>query len=60
MLAFSTGAGIRFRVIYLDFAWRWQLVDESYVPYETVLAPSQLVNINGSASMAMLTFGVRF
>lgn len=60
MLAFSTGAGVRFRAIYLDFAWRWQLVDESYVPYETVLAPSQLVNINGSASMAMLTFGVRF
>jgi hypothetical protein len=58
--SYSFGAGLRERSFYLDFAYRINQINETYIPYETAEAAVQLVDNDVQNDQFLLTLGFRF
>lgn len=58
--AFSLGAGVRSRVVFVDIAYKNSVSKETYVPYRTYEAPVQKVDNNNVVGNIVLTLGFRF
>ena len=58
--AFSLGAGVRSRVVFVDIAYKNSVSKETYVPYRTYEAPVQNVDNNNVVGNIVLTLGFRF
>ena len=56
----SFGLGIREESIFVDFAYRYHSIKETYVPYRTSEAPMQFVDNDFNKSYIAATLGFRF
>ena len=56
----SFGLGIREQSVFIDFAYRYRSVKESYTPYRTSEAPMQLIDNDIRRSYIAATIGFRF
>ncbi|GJM31710.1 MAG: hemin receptor [Saprospiraceae bacterium] len=57
---FSLGLGIREQSLFVDFAYRFSSVKETYVPYRTSEAPMQFVDNDINKSYIAVTLGFKF
>lgn len=58
--AFSLGLGLRQKSFFIDFAYRRQGVQETYVPYRTFDASQQFVNNDNVNERIVLSLGFKF
>ncbi|TXB67904.1 PorV/PorQ family protein [Phaeodactylibacter luteus] len=58
--AISFGAGLRQKTFFADLAYRRQMNERFYTPYQTFDAPEQLVEQQVNLSEIVLTIGFRF
>ncbi len=56
----SFGLGIREQSLFIDFAYRYRAIQETYVPYRTAEAPMQFVDNDLNKSYIAATIGFRF
>lgn len=56
----SLGAGIRGAEVFFDFAYRRQMSESSYIPYQVGIAPESTVDLEETRHQFMATIGFKF